>query len=46
MQFLRTVAVLFATLVGVAYAVTSVEIRGQNFVNPKTNKRMMIIGVE
>jgi len=33
-------------LAGIAQAVQPVEVRGQAFVNTKTNKRLMILGVD
>jgi len=44
-QILRTVALL-ASLIGITYAVHTVEVHGQDFVDTVTNKRLMIIGVE
>ena len=45
-QILRTVALLLASLIGITYAVHTVEVHGQDFVDTVTNKRLMIIGVE
>lgn len=45
LSILRTVALL-ASLIGIAYAVHTVEVHGQDFVDTVTNKRLMIIGVD
>ena len=45
-QIVRTVALLLASLIGITYAVHTVEVHGQDFVHTVTNKRLMIIGVE
>ncbi|KAF2816226.1 uncharacterized protein BDZ99DRAFT_131475 [Mytilinidion resinicola] len=46
LSLLRTVVVLFVSLASIAYAVHTVEIQGQDFVDSKTSKRLMIIGVD
>lgn len=45
-QLLRSVALLTALLAPIANAVRPVEVRGQDFVDTVTNKRLMIIGVD
>ncbi|KAF2265765.1 hypothetical protein CC78DRAFT_532141 [Lojkania enalia] len=45
-SLLRSVALLFALFTAITFAVHPVEVRGQNFVDTVTNKRLMIIGVD
>lgn len=45
-SLLRAPVVLVAALSSIAYAVHPVEIRGQQFVDTVTNKRVMLIGVD
>ena len=45
-QLIRSLALLPALLSGIAHAVNPVEVRGQDFVDTVTNKRLMIVGVD
>ncbi|CAN9220442.1 unnamed protein product [Alternaria alternata] len=45
-SFTRAVALLPALFSTIAYAVHPVEVRGQDFVDTVTNKRLMIVGVD
>ncbi|KAI4623684.1 hypothetical protein J4E80_003496 [Alternaria sp. BMP 0032] len=45
-SFSRVAALLPALFSSIAYAVQPVEIRGQDFINTGTDKRVMIIGVD
>ncbi|OCK83420.1 glycoside hydrolase family 72 protein [Lepidopterella palustris CBS 459.81] len=42
----RKVALLLASLVSIVYAVHTIEVHNQEFVDTVTNKRLMIIGVD
>lgn len=46
LKFTRSLALLPALFSSIAYAVHPVEVRGQDFVDTVTNKRLMIIGVD
>ncbi|KAF2473778.1 uncharacterized protein BDR25DRAFT_256639 [Lindgomyces ingoldianus] len=46
LSLFRSLALLVAALAAIARAVHPVEVRGQDFVDTVTNKRLMIIGVD
>jgi hypothetical protein len=45
-QLIRSLALVPALFTAIAHAVHPVEVRGQDFVDTVTNKRLMIIGVD
>ncbi|KAF1943051.1 hypothetical protein EJ02DRAFT_401427 [Clathrospora elynae] len=45
-SLIRALALLPALFASIAYAVHPVEVRGQDFVNSVTNRRLMIVGVD
>jgi hypothetical protein len=45
-QLIRSLALVPAVFTTIAHAVHPVEVRGQDFVDTVTNKRLMIIGVD
>lgn len=45
-QLIRSLALVPALLSSIAYAVNPVEVRGQDFVDTVTGKRLMIVGVD